>query len=136
MMEFCTFFVVPFDENTPSGGDEEVLEHIRPIKEALEEECLDAYHELIPVEKRQSHKVWAQSRIKLDTRVIGVSLRLPIEDGADHKVVPSIENEGFLYWDFTELNGAMTAMHEAARKVAERHGSTVHVAFQDVRYRY
>ncbi len=135
MMEFCVFFVLPFDEDTPRGGGDAVIEHARKVKEAVEEECLDAYHELIPEEKRNSHKVWAQSRIDMETRVIGVSLRLPIEKGADHKLVASVVQDDFLYWDYAELKGAMDAMWEAVSKVAAAHNAKPHAVFDDVRYR-
>lgn len=135
MMEFGVFFVLPFDENVPAGGSGEAVDRIRTVKEQVEEECLDTYHELIPEEKRQSHKVWAQSRIDFDTRVIGVSLRLPIEKGADHKVVPAVIRDDYLYWDYEELSGAMSAMWEAMSKVAAAHGTEPHAVFDDVRYR-
>ena len=135
MMEFGVFFVVPFDESVPAGGGGEAVDRIRTIKEQVEEECLDAYHELIPEEKRQSHKVWAQSRIDFDSRVIGVSLRLPIEKGADRHVVAAVLHDDYLYWDFDELTGAMNAMWEAMTKVAAAHGVQPHAVFDDVRYR-
>ena len=132
-MEFCVFFVLPFDENTPRGTA--AMDHVREVKEKAEEECLDAYHELIPVEKRNSHKVWAQSRIDMESRVIGVSLRLPIEKGADHHVVASVIQDDFLYWDFDELIGAMQAMKEAVTKVAANYNAKPHTVFDDVKYR-
>ena len=135
MMEFCVFFVLPFDEDAPRGGGDAAIEHARKVKEKAEEECLVAYHELIPVEKRNNHKVWAQSRIDMETRVIGVSLRLPIEKGADHKVVAAVVQDDFLYWDFEELSGAMNAMWEAVSRVAEAHGAKPHAVFDDVKYR-
>lgn len=135
MMEFGVFFVVPFDEKVPQGEGTDAIEEVRKIKEQIEEECLDTYRGIIPEEKRQSHKVWAQSRIDLDTRVIGVSLRLPIEKGADHKVVPEVIRDDYLYWDFDELRGAMDAMWEAMSTVAKAHGTEPHAVFDDVRYR-
>ena len=135
MMEFCVFFVLPFDEDTPLGDGSNAIEHARKVKEIAEEECLQAYHEIIPEEKRNSHKVWAQSRIDMESRVIGVSLRLPIEKGADHKVVAAVIQDDFLYWDFDELIGAMQAMNEAVTKVALAHGAKPHAVFDDVRYR-
>ena len=135
MMEFCVFFVLPFDEDTPRGEGSDAIEYARKVKEIAEQECLDAYHELIPIEKRNSHKVWAQSRIDMETRVIGVSLRLPIEKGADHKLVASVVQDDFLYWDYEELSGAMAAMWEATKKVAEAHGAKPHAVFDDVKYR-
>ena len=135
MMEFGVFFVLPFDENTPRGEGVDAIDYARKVKEQVEDECLQAYHELIPVEKRNNHKVWAQSRIDLDTRVIGVSLRLPIEKGADHKVVAAVIRDDYLYWDFEELDGAMHAMWDAMSKVASAHGAVPHAVFDDVRYR-
>ena len=132
-MEFCVFFVIPFDEDTPRG--DAALDHIREVKEKAEQECLDAYHELHPVEKGQRQKVWAQSRIDTVSRVIGVSLRLPIEKGAEHNVVASVIQDDFLYWDYEELTGVMGAMYEAVTNVSAKYGAKPHAVFDAVRYR-
>ena len=133
MMEFCVFFVLPFDEDTPRG--DAAIEHSREVKEKAEQECLDAFHELFPVEQPLRRRVWAQSRIDTVSRVIGVSLRLPIEKGGEHNVVASVIQDDFLYWDFEELTGAMNAMYEAVAKVATEYGAKPHAVFDAVRYR-
>lgn len=136
MIEFCVFFVLPFDEHTPGGEGEAVIEHARVVKEKAETELLEAYRDLIPEEKRRTHRAWTQSRVDLDSRVIGVSLRLPIEKAAEHHVVESVVKDDFLYWDFNELMGAMSAMHEAGTKVAATYNATCYTVFDDVRYHY
>ena len=32
MMEFAVFFLIPFDENTPSGHGDAVVEHVKKLK--------------------------------------------------------------------------------------------------------
>ena len=136
MFEFAVFFVLPFDETIPRGSGDEALERIKQVKNEAEEKCLAAFHEIIPEEKKQSHKVWAQSRIDLESRVIGASLRLPIEKGADRDVVSAVREDDFLYWDFSELDGCMNAMYKAVTAVAEGYGAKAHAAFSDVRYHF
>lgn len=136
MMEFTVFFVLPFDETVPKGSGDEAIERIKAIKAEAEDKCLAAYREIIPEEKKQSHKAWAQSRIDLVTRVIGVSLCLPIEKGAEHNQVAAVREDDYLYWNFDELIGAMTAMEKAVTKVAGEYGATAHTAFNDVKYHY
>lgn len=136
MMEFAVFFILPFDETVPSGSGDDVIERAKAIKVEAEEKCLAAYKAILPNEKKQSHKAWAQSRIDLEDRIIGVSLRLPIEKGAERDLIPVVKHDDFLYWDFDELVGAMNAMKEAVSQVAEKYGATVHSAFSDVKYRY
>ncbi len=135
MMEFCVFFVIPFDENTPRGGGDEAIERARQLKEVVEAECLEAYHELVPIEENRKHQVWAQSRVDLNMRIIGVSLRLPIEKGAERNLVATVVDDDFLYWDYDELTTVMHAMHDAMAKVAAVHGVPVHTAFNEVKYR-
>ena len=134
MMEFCVFFVIPFDENTPRGQGDATIEHARMLKEQVEEECLAAFHELISVEERD-HQVWAQSRVDLEMRIVGVSLRLPIEKGAKKNVVAAVVHDDFLYWDYDELTSVMAAMYTAVSRVAFEHGVQAHVAFNEVKYR-
>ncbi|MBQ9041874.1 MAG: hypothetical protein IJ111_03580 [Eggerthellaceae bacterium] len=136
MMEFTVFFVLPFDETVPQGSGDEAIERVKAIKNEAEEKCLAAYKAILPEEKKNSHKAWAQSRIDLETRVIGVSLCLPIEKGADHHLVAAVTQDDYLYWDFKELIGAMTAMEEAVSKVAAEYGATAHAAFNDVKYHF
>jgi len=134
MMEFCVFFVIPFDENTPRGQGDATIEHARMLKEQVEEECLTAFHELISVEERD-HQVWAQSRVDLEMRIVGVSLRLPIEEGAKKNVVAAAVHDECLYWDYDELTSVMEAMYKAVSRVAFEHGVQAHVAFNEVKYR-
>lgn len=134
-MEFCVFFVIPFGEDVPRGDGDEVIERVRATKEAAEEECMAAYTALRPEKVKLDHQVWAQSRIDFETRVIGVSLRLPIEKGAEHHVLDSVVQDDFLYWDYEELIGDMQAMKEAADKVAAAHGVQAYSVFDDVSYR-
>ena len=131
---FCAFFVIPFDEDTPRGLGDATIEHARALKEQVEEECLNEYHALIPIEERR-HQVWAQSRVDLEMRIIGVSLRLPIEKGAKKNVVAAVVHDDFLYWDYEELTNVMDAMYKSVAKVAEAHGARVHTAFNEVKYR-
>lgn len=135
MMEFCVFFVIPFDENTPRGEGDAVIERVRTLKEQVEAECLSAYHAIIPKEENRKHQVWAQSRVDLELRIIGVSLRLPIEKGAERNLVATVVNDDFLYWDYEELAGVMKAMHDAMSQVARGHGVEAHTAFNEVKYR-
>ena len=134
MMEFCVFFVVPFDEDTPPGEGDATIERAKELKERVEEECLEEFHALVPKESR-NHQVWAQSRVDLEMRIIGVSLRLPIEKGAKKNVVAAVVHDDFLYWDYEELVGVMDAMHAAVSKVASVHGAQAHTAFNEVKYR-
>ena len=136
MFEFTVFFVLPFNETIPRGSGEEALERIKAIKNEAEEKCMAAFREIIPEEKKQSHKAWAQSRIDLVSRVIGVSLCLPIEKGADRDVVAAVREDDYLYWDFAELDASMNAMYKAVCDVAKEYGATAHAAFNDVRYHY
>ena len=134
MMEFCVFFVIPFDEDTPPGEGDATIERARKLKEQVEEECLAEFHALVPKETRD-HQVWAQSRVDLEMRIVGVSLRLPIEKGADRNVVATVIHDDFLYWDYEELLRVMKAMHDAMEEVANEHGVKVHTAFNEVKYR-
>ncbi len=134
MMEFCVFFVIPFDEDTPRGEGDATIERARALKEQVEEECLTEFHALVPQEERK-HSVWAQSRVDLEMRIIGVSLRLPIEKGAQRNVVAAVIHDDFLYWDYEELTKVMSAMHESVSKVAATHGVPCHTAFNEVKYR-
>ena len=134
MMEFCVFFVIPFDEDTPPGEGDATIERARKLKEQVEEECLAEYHALIPKEERD-HQVWAQSRVDLEMRIIGVSLRLPIEKGAKKNVVAAVIHDDFLYWDYDELTNVMEAMYQSVSKVAAVHGVRAHTAFNEVKYR-
>lgn len=136
MMEFVVFFILPFDETVPTGSGDNAIERAKAIKVEAEEKCMAAYKAILPEEKKQSHKAWAQSRIDLDDRIIGVSLRLPIEKGADRNLIPVVKHDDFLYWDYAELVGAMNAMKEAVSQVAAEYGATVHTAFSDVKYHY
>ena len=136
MMEFAVFFILPFDETVPAGSGDNAIERAKAIKVEAEEKCMAAYKAILPEEKKQSHKAWAQSRIDLDDRIIGVSLRLPIEKGADSNLIPVVKHDDFLYWDYAELVGAMNAMKEAVSQVAAEYGATVHTAFSDVKYHY
>ena len=135
-MEFAVFFVLPFDEDTPPKISDEALKHLMAVKAAAEDQCLDAYRKLVPDKGRQDHRVWAQSRIDTETRIIGVSLRLPIEKGAERHLVPAVVHDDFLYWDFDELVDDMKAMYEAVGQVAAEHGAKPHAAYSDVKYRY
>ena len=135
MMEFCVFFVIPFDEDTPRGEGDATIERARALKEQVEEECLQEFHKIGPVEERK-HQVWAQSRVDLEMRIIGVSLRLPIEKGAKKNVVAAVVHDDFLYWDYGELTAIMDAMYTAVSKVAEAHGMRAHTAFNEVKYRH
>ena len=134
MMEFAVFFVIPFDENTPRGEGEETISRVRKMKEQVEEACLEAFHKRLPNETHR-HEVWAQSRVDLEMRIVGVSLRLPIEKGADRNVVATVIHDDFLYWDYEELLKVMKAMHDAMEEVAAQHGVKVHTAFNEVKYR-
>lgn len=136
MFEFAVFFVLPFDDTIPRGSGDEAIERVKQVKNEAEEKCLEAFHAIIPKEKRQNHKVWAQSRIDLEMRIIGASLRLPIEKGADRDVVKTVREDDFLYWDYDELSGCMNAMYKAVTGVAAEYGATAHAAFSDVRYHY
>lgn len=134
MMEFAVFFLIPFDENTPAGHGDAVVEHVKDTKKQAENDVLEEYRKIAP-EGKGASKVWAQSRIDFDTRVIGVSLRLPIEQAAVHHAVAAVIHDDYLYWDFDELRGAMDAMWEAAGKVAEKHLVKPHAVYDDVKYR-
>ena len=136
MFEFTVFFVLPFDETIPRGSGDEALERVKEVKNEAEEKCMAAFHEIMPVEKKQSHKAWAQSRIDLVSRVIGVSLCLPIEKGADRDLVGAVREDDYLYWDFDELDASMNAMYKAVSAVAAEYGAIPHAAFNDVRYHY
>ena len=134
MMEFAVFFLIPFDENTPSGHGDAVVEHVKDLKKQAEADVLEEYKKIAPDGKGAS-KVWAQSRIDFDTRVIGVSLRLPIEQAAVHHAVAAVIHDNYMYWNFDELHGAMKAMWDASNKVAADHLVKPHAVFDDVRYR-
>lgn len=136
MMEFAVFFILPFDESVPKGSGDDAIERIKVIKSEAEEKCMAAYKAIFPEAKKQSHKAWAQSRIDFETRIIGVSMRLPIEKGADRHLIAAVTHDDFLYWDFDELVSSMNAMREAVSKVAAEYGAVAHAAFSDVDYRY
>ena len=139
MMEFAVFFIVPFPEDMPKGETEAAIEKAKAIKMELESKCLKAYEALAPKTdkpRKLDRQVWAQSTIDFDVRIIGVSLRLPIEKGAEKDVVAVVKNDDFLYWDFDELVAEMLAMKNAMAEIAVQYKTKPHVAYSDVRYHY
>lgn len=136
MIEFVAFFVLPFDENMPAKETEAAIERAKQVRADMENRCMEEYLGLAPEQpKKLDRRVWAQSRIDFEMRVIGVSLRLPVEKAAGKDVVAAVRFDDFLYWDLDELTAEMVAMRDAVGKVAAEHNAVAHTAFSDVKYR-
>ena len=136
MIEFVAFFILPFDENMPARETEAAIERAKQIRTEMENRCMEEYLKLMPEQpKKLDRRVWAQSRIDFEMRVMGVSLRLPVEKAAGKDVVAAVRFDDFMYWDLDELTAEMCAMRDAVEKVAAEHKTVAHTAFSDVRYR-